>query len=126
MEIDEKISVRFQKRELNELDQLVEKMGYSSRSEFIRQAVDNHKDSMEDLATVQVEIPPLVLDYIDTLVEKGYYRSREDALHKAIDHYFDHERIESAMKAAKGMEKVTGRSMSIIEKDGKRKKIIEK
>ena len=124
MEIDEKISVRFQKRELNELDQLVNKMGYSSRSEFIRQAVENQKEIMDNLATVQVEIPPLVLDYIDTLVEKGYYRSREDALHKAIDHYFDHERIDSAMKAAKGMEKVTGRSIDIIKQSGKR--IIEK
>ena len=124
MEIDEKISVRFQRRELNELDQLVDDMGYSSRSEFIRRAVENQKKNMENLATVQVDIPPLILDYIDALVEKGYYRSREDALHKAIDHYFDHERIESAMKAAKGMEKVTGRSMDIIKKSGK--KIIEK
>ena len=124
MEIDEKISVRFQKRELNELDRLVDEMGYSSRSEFIRQAVESQKENMENRATVQVDIPPLVLDYIDVLVEKGYYRSREDALHKAIDHYFDHERIETAMKATKGMERATGRSIDIIKKNGK--KIIEK
>ncbi len=124
MEIDEKISVRFQKRELSELDQLVDDLGYSSRSEFIRQAVVSHKQSIENMATVPVEVPPLILDYIDTLVEKGFYRSREDALHKAIDHYFDHERVEAAMKAAKGMERVTGRNIDIVNKN--EKKIIER
>ncbi len=124
MEIDEKISVRFQKKELNELDGLVEDLGYSSRSEFIRMAVVNQKENLKNLTSIQVEVPPLVLDYIDTLVEKGYYRSRENALHMAIDHYFDHERIDSAMKAAKGMEQMTGRSIDVVKRSGK--KIIEK
>ncbi len=124
MEIDEKISVRFQKKELSELDGLVEDLGYSSRSEFIRMAVVNQKENLKNLTSIQVEIPPLILDYIDALVEKGYYRSRENALHMAIDHYFDHERIDSAMKAAKGMEQMTGRSIDVVKSSGK--KIIEK
>ena len=125
MEIDEKISVRFGKNELNSLDRLVKDSCYSSRSEFIRYAIKNQVEFEKKRNSVTVEVPNLIMNYIEALVDKGYYRSKEHALQTAIDNYFDHDRIESALKAAKGMEVVAGRTIE-IDVDEKTAKHIKK
>lgn len=113
MENDEKVSVRFQTQELNDIDDVVEAFDYSSRSKFIRHAVKSHKEILEKKTSVLVEVPPLILGYIDVLADRGYYTSREDALKKAIKDYFNIERIEAAMKATKILEQVNRCSVDI-------------
>ena len=125
MEIDEKISVRFERNELKRLDGIVKKAGYSNRSEFIRNAVEHQVELEKKRNCVTVEVPNLVMGYIDALVEKGYYRSAEHAVQTAIDSYFDHERIESALKAAKGMEVISGKSIE-IDVNAADKKVVKK
>lgn len=125
MEIDEKISVRFERNDLKSLDRLIKSAGYSSRSEFIRHAVIKQMTDDKKKDCVSVEVPALVMGYINALVEKGFYRSKEHAIHIAIDNYFNHERVESALKAAKGMELVAGRRID-YEVDRSEKKVVEK
>lgn len=127
MDIDEKISVRFEKNELSSLDRLVKESRYSSRSEFIRQAIKNQVEVEKRRNSITVEVPGLVMGYIDALVRKEYFRSKEHAIQKAIDHYFDDERVNSAFRAAKSMEMVSGRSVNIdLEVDEKAAKHIKK
>ncbi|MCK4757480.1 MAG: ribbon-helix-helix protein, CopG family [Thermoplasmata archaeon] len=123
MEIDEKVSVRFQTRELNELDNIVEALDFPSRSDFIRVAVKNQRELMEKKSSICVEFPPLILGYIDVLVNKGYYTSREDALKKIFAECFNIEIIEKAIKATKILEQASGCSVDIIKKT---EQIIEK
>ena len=49
----------------------------------------------------------------------------EHAIQTAIDSYFDHERIESALKAAKGMEVISGKSIE-IDVNAADKKVVKK
>ncbi len=125
MEMDEKFSVRFERNELKRLDKIVKRAGYSNRSEFIRSAVEHQVELEKKRNCVTVEVPNLVMGYIDALVEKGYYRSNEHAVQTAIDNYFNHERIESALKAAKGMEVISGRTIE-VDVNSADKKVVKK
>ena len=106
MDVDERISVRFESAEVKAIDSIISEYGYPNRSEFIRNAIRSHIVAQEQKNSVTIEVTGLLLEFIDALVERKYYRSREHAMQKAVDSYFTQEIYELARQEAECMEVV--------------------
>jgi Arc/MetJ-type ribon-helix-helix transcriptional regulator len=112
-QVDERVSIRFEKGEVRAIERLMKELGYSNRSEFFRTAVRNHMESVGARNSVSVEVTPLTLECIDALVGKGLYRSREHAVQLALDHFFTEENVSRALKAVESMEITAGRKIDV-------------
>ncbi len=113
MEVDERVSIRFERHEIEAIDVFIKSLGYPSRSEFFRCAARTQMKTQQQRNTVSVEIASLLLEYIDGLVNRGYFRSKEHAIQAAIDIYFTEERINETLRAAEGMEIATGKKIEV-------------
>lgn len=109
--MDERVSARFEKAMMDEIDRHVKLKGYTNRSEFLRMAARALLDAQQRENAVTVEISPLLKDFIDTMVDRGYYRSQEHAIHAAVDSFFNEERVRDAHKAARYMEIAAGKKV---------------
>jgi Arc/MetJ-type ribon-helix-helix transcriptional regulator len=126
-QVDERISVRFETKMINEIDALVKEMGYPNRSEFLRTAVRTQMSIQQQENSISVKVAPLVLEYINTLVSRGYYRSQEHAIQAAIDGFFTEENVKQAFKAMKRMEIVAGKKIEAdLENNNTSRQIITK
>ena len=112
-QVDERISVRFESKVIEEIDSLVKEMGFSNRSDFFRTAVRTQIDSQQKHDAISVEVAPLVLEYIDTFVNRGYYRSREHAIQSAIDGFFTEENMKETFRNMKRMEVIAGKKVEV-------------
>ncbi len=112
-QVDERISVRFDRAEVKAIDAIIKEYGYPSRSEFFRTAVRFQVKSQEQENAVSVRVTPLALECIDALVDRGYYKSREHAIQLAIDSYFTEENVNKALRAIESMEIVTGKKIEV-------------
>ncbi len=110
-QVDERVSARFEKAMMDEIDRHVKKEGYANRSEFLRMAARALLDAQEHEDSVAVEISPLLNEFISTMVDRGYYRSQAHALQIAVDSFFTEERIREIFKAARSMEVVAGKKV---------------
>jgi metal-responsive CopG/Arc/MetJ family transcriptional regulator len=125
MDIDERVSVRFEQKEIENIDEFITKFGYPSRSEFFRMAIRNQIMTQQQRNSVAVELAPLLIEHIDVLVARGFYRTREHALQVAIDSYFTEDRIKTTLRAAEGMELSTGKKVE-IGVDGTSQRVVSK
>ena len=112
-QVDERISARFEKAMMSEIDVLVKEQGFNNRSEFLRIAARALLDTQQRKNSTSVETAPLVQEFIDTLVDRGYYRSREHAIQSAIDNFFTEERVKEAFTTMKRMEIVAGKKVEV-------------
>jgi metal-responsive CopG/Arc/MetJ family transcriptional regulator len=112
-QVDERISVRFDRTEVKAIDAIIKEYGYPSRSEFFRTAVRSQVKSQEQDDAVSVRVTPLALECIDALVDRGYYKSREHAVQLAIDSYFTEDNVNKALRATEGMEIVAGKKIEV-------------
>jgi metal-responsive CopG/Arc/MetJ family transcriptional regulator len=112
-QVDERVSIRFEKNEVRAIDKIIKDLGYSSRSDFFRTAVRDHMENIGTRNSISAEVTPLTLEVIDALVDKGFYRSREHALQLALDHYFTEENVNLALKAVESMEITAGKKIDI-------------
>ena len=110
-QVDERISARFEKAMMSEIDVLVKEQGFTNRSEFLRIAARTLLDTQQRKNSTTVEIAPLIQEFIDTMVDRGYYRSREHAIQSAVEGFFTEERVKEAIKAMKRMEIVAGKKV---------------
>ena len=113
MEVDERISVRFEGAEVKAMDDIIAEYGYPNRSEFIRNAIRSHMSSQQQKNSVTVEVSALLLEFIDALVERKYYISRESAIQKAIESHFTEDITDQALKAAESMEIGAGKKIKV-------------
>ena len=113
MEVDERISVRFEGAEVKAMDDIITEYGYPNRSEFIRNAIRSHMSSQQQRNSVTVEVSALLLEFIDALVERKYYISRENAIQKAIEAHFTEDITDQALRAAEGMEIGAGKKIKV-------------
>lgn len=112
-QVDERISARFEKAMMSDIDVLVKEQGFTNRSEFLRIAARTLLDAQQRKNTISVEIAPLVQEFIDAMVDRGYYRSREHAIQAAIDGFFTETRIKESFMAMKRMEIVAGKKVEV-------------
>ena len=56
MEVDERISVRFEGAEVKAMDSIISEYGYPNRSEFIRNAIRSHMSIQQQRNSVPVEV----------------------------------------------------------------------
>lgn len=112
-QVDERISVRFDRSEVKVIDAIIKDLDYPSRSEYFRTAVRSLMKDQERKNTISVEVSPLVIDCIDALVDRGYYKSREHAAQLAIIDYFTEENINKALRATEGMEIVARKKIEV-------------
>jgi metal-responsive CopG/Arc/MetJ family transcriptional regulator len=119
MDVDERISVRFEKHEVKAMDNAASQLGLNNRSEFIRSAIRSKISAQAQRNAVQVEVSALLLEFIDSLVDRKYFKSREHALLTAVEGYFNEENIEKARRAAESMEVTVGKKLD-PEMDGPR------
>ena len=112
-QVDERISARFEKAMMSEIDVLVKEQGFTNRSEFLRIAARTLLDTQQRKNSTQVEIAPLIQEFIDIMVDRGYYRSREHAIQSAVEGFFTEERVKEAFKAMKRMEIVAGKKVEV-------------
>ena len=112
-QVDERISARFEKAMMDEIDVLVEQQGYSNRSEFLRTAARTLLEAQERKHTIHVEVSPLLMDFIQAMVDRGFYRSREHAIQAAVDSFFTEDRVKEAFKAMKRMEIAAGKKAEV-------------
>jgi len=110
-QVDERVSIRFEKHEVRAIDKIIKDLGYSSRSDFFRTAVRSHMETVGTRNSVSVEVTPLMTEAIDALVDRGFYRSREHAVQLALDHYFTEENVSLALKAVESMEITAGKKI---------------
>jgi Arc/MetJ-type ribon-helix-helix transcriptional regulator len=110
-QVDERISARFEKAMMSEIDVLVKDQGFTNRSEFLRIAARTLLDTQQRKNTTPVEIPQLLGECIDTMVVRGFYRSREHAIQTAIEGFFNEERVNQALKTMERMEIVAGKKV---------------
>ena len=112
-QVEERISARFEKAMMDEIDTLVKKDGYPNRSEFLRAAARALLDTQQQKNAITVEMAPLVKEFIETMVDRGYYRSQAHAIQAAVDTFFTEERVSEAVKTAKRMEIAAGKKVEI-------------
>ncbi len=110
---EERISARFEKAMMDEIDVLVKTGDYGNRSDFLRAAARALLDAQEQRNTITVEMAPLVKEFIETLVDRGFYRSEAHAVQAAVDSFFTEERVKEAFKAMKRMEIVAGKKAEV-------------
>ena len=112
-QVDERISVRFESKMIEEIDSLVKERGFPNRSDFLRTAVRTQIDSQQKQDAISVELAPLVLEYIDTFVNRGYFRSREHAIQTAVEGYFTEENMKDMFRNMKRMEVIAGKKVEV-------------
>jgi len=112
-QVDERISARFEKAMMNDIDVLVKEQGFTNRSEFLRIASRTLLDTQQRKNATSVEIAPLVQEFIDAMVVRGYYRSREHAIQAAVEGFFSGERVKDASETMKRMEIVAGKKVEV-------------
>lgn len=112
-QVDERISVRFEGKMIDEIDALVKELGFPNRSEFLRTAVRTQISTQQHANEISVKVAPLVLEYINALVDRGYYSSQEEAVQAAIYGFYTEEHIKKALKAMKSMEIVAGKKVEV-------------
>jgi len=110
---EERISARFEKAMMGEIDVLVKAGDYGNRSDFLRAAARALLDAQEQRNTITVEMAPLVKEFIETLVDRGFYRSEAHAVQAAVDSFFTEERVKEAFKTMKRMEIVAGKKAEV-------------
>jgi Arc/MetJ-type ribon-helix-helix transcriptional regulator len=112
-QVDERVSIRFEKSEVRAIERLMKELGYSNRSEFFRTAVRSHMENTGASNSVSAEVAPLTLECIDALVDRGFFRSREHAVQLALDHYFTDDNVNKALKAVETMEITAGKKIDV-------------
>ncbi|MBI5000424.1 MAG: CopG family transcriptional regulator [Euryarchaeota archaeon] len=112
--VNERVTIRLEQDDIVRIDAEVEKAGLS-RSEFIRNAVNDYIDRGGDKkpARIIVELTPLERSYIDKLVDKGYFSSREQAVRKCLDQYFNKHRISEINEEIHAMATVAGHEFAV-------------
>jgi len=123
-QVDERISARFERAMMDEIDVLVKEQGYTNRSEFLRTAARTLLETRQRKHTIQVEVSPLLLEFIQAMVDRGFYRSREHAIQTAVDSFFTDERVKEAFKAMKRMEIASGKKAEVEIEDTTNRQII--
>ena len=113
MEVDERLSIRFEGAEVKAMDSIIAEYGYPNRSEFIRNAIRSHMSIQQQRNSVTVEVSALLLDFIDALIERKYFISREKVIEKAIESHFTKDIIDQAMMAAESMEIGAGKKIKV-------------
>ncbi|MDD4307905.1 MAG: ribbon-helix-helix domain-containing protein [Thermoplasmata archaeon] len=124
-QVDERISARFEKAMMDEIDVLVQQEGYTNRSEFLRTAARTLLEAQQRRNSIQVEVSPLLMEFIQTMVDRGFYRSREHAIQAAIDSFFTEERVKEAFTAMKRMEIAAGKKADIDVEAGTSRQIVK-
>ncbi len=112
-QVEERISARFEKAMMEEIDALVRTKGYANRSEFLRAAARALLDAQQQQNAITVEVAPLVKEFIGTMVNRGFYRSQAHAVQAAIDSFFTEERVKEAFMAMKRMEIAAGKKADV-------------
>ncbi len=108
---EERVSARFEKAMMDEIDHHVKKHGIANRSEFLRMAARAMLDARQLENTITVDVSPLLREFIDVMVDRGYYRSQSHAVQSALDEFFTEERVRGAHRAARCMEITTGKKV---------------
>jgi len=124
-QVDERVSIRVERDEMEDIDSFISKLGYPSRSEFFRTAARARIQEHKQRNAVSVEVASLLLEYIEGLVDRGYFRSREHAIQAAIDSFFTEDRINQSLRAADGMEVAAGKKVK-VDIDDRPQKIVSR
>jgi Arc/MetJ-type ribon-helix-helix transcriptional regulator len=112
--VNERVTIRLEQVDIARIDAEVEKAGLS-RSEFIRNAVNDYMDRGGDKrpARIMVDLTNLERSYIDKLVDRGYFSSREQAVRKCLDQYFNKGKIAEINEEIHAMAMVAGHELAI-------------
>jgi Arc/MetJ-type ribon-helix-helix transcriptional regulator len=125
-QVDERVSARFEKELLDQVDAVVQSRGYINRSEFLRVAVRSLINCQQQENTVAVKVPALMRQFLEMMVDKGLYSSPEEAILDALSHYFTKERIEEAVKKLDLLEVATGKKADVKVDDASRQIVSQK
>lgn len=111
--VDERVSARFEKELMDQIDAVVQSRGYTNRSEFLRVAARALITTQQQENTVTVTLPALTKQFLDGMVARGFYASHEQAIQAALSTYFTKERLEEEVKRLELLELATGRKADI-------------
>ncbi len=86
----ERVTTRITMDQTEALEEIVQKEGLGSKSDAIREAIDEYIEGRSDprgTQTVSTKVPKKVLEELDKLVEDGTIMDREEGVRIALRHF---------------------------------------